>query len=114
MLDDYMEECLLLECTRQPDGLGGFRTAYQESMAFRGGVTSVMTREATVAQAPAEAVTPVLVHEWGVTLCLGDIVRRVSDGCCYRVTGRSSDMRTPDIAGLAYAQVPVERLVNGP
>ena len=48
-----------------------------------------------------------------MTLCLGDIVRRVSDGCCYRVTGRSSDMRTPDIAGLAYAQVPVERLVNG-
>ncbi len=114
MLDDYMEDFILLECTRQPDGLGGCSTGYRESMAFRGGVTSVMTREAAVGQAPAEAVAPVLVHEWGVTLCLGDIVRRVSDGCCYRVTGRSSDMRTPDIAGLAYAQVPVERLVNGP
>ena len=114
MLDDYMEDFILLECSRQPDGLGDSRTAYQESMAFRGGVTSVMTREVTVGQASAEAVAPVLVHEWGVTLCLGDIVRRVSDGCCYRVTGRSSDMRTPDIAGLAYAQVPVERLVNDP
>ena len=114
MLDDYMEDFILLECTRQPDGLGGCSTGYRESMAFRGGVTSVMTRQATVGQASAEVVAPVLVHEWGVTLCLGDIVRRVSDGCCYRVTGRSSDMRTPDIAGLAYAQVPVERLVNGP
>ena len=53
MLDDYMEDFILLECTHQPDNLGGSRTAYQESMAFRGGVTSVMTREATVAQASA-------------------------------------------------------------
>ncbi|MGN0778889.1 MAG: hypothetical protein ACI4MJ_07070 [Aristaeellaceae bacterium] len=114
MLEHYMEDFLLLECVREPDGMGGFRTAYEESMAFRGGVTATMSREITVAQSARDAVIPVLVHEWGVTLRCGDIIRRVSDGECYRVTGRSSDMRTPDMAALAYAQVPVERLVNGP
>ena len=112
MLSHYMEDFILLECVRTPDGLGGSSTVYEESMCFQGGVTCVMSREIQRAESAAEAVSPVLVHEWGVTLRLGDIVRRVSDGVCYRVTGCSSDMRTPAIAGFAFAQVNVERLVN--
>lgn len=114
MLQDFMEDFILLEHTRQDDGLGGCVDGYMESMAFQGGVTAAPARRTTLADQPFDLSTPVLVHEWGVTLALDDIVRRVSDGVCYRVAGRSSDMRTPDIAGFAFAQVPVERLVTAP
>lgn len=114
MLQDYMEDFILLEHIRQPDGLGGFIDTYEESMAFQGGLTSVMSRRTGLADQPFVQATPLLIHEWGVTLALDDIVRRVSDGVCYRVTGQSSDMRSPAIAGFAFAQVPVERLVTAP
>ncbi len=114
MLGDYMEDFILLERTDTPDETGGIASVYEESMAFRGGVTAVMASEIDIAQRPARRLTPVLVHEWGVTLRQGDVVRRVSDGRCYRVTGHSSDMRTPLCAGFAFAQVPVEGLVSAP
>ena len=55
-----------------------------------------------------------LLHDWEVTLMQGDRVRRARDGAVYRVTGLSGDMRAPDLSGLAFAQVPVERLVTAP
>lgn len=114
MLSDYMEDFILLERADTPDETGGITSVYEESMAFRGGVTAVMAHETTVARRPARRLTPVLLHEWGVTLRQGDVVRRVSDGRYYRVTGHSSDMRTPMKAGFTFAQVPVERLVSAP
>lgn len=114
MLQDYMEDFILLEHTRQDDGLGGAIDMYEESMAFQGGITAVAARRTDLAEQRFALASPMLIHEWGVTLALDDIVRRVSDGTCYRVTGRSSDMRTPEAAGFAFAQVPVERLVSAP
>ena len=114
MLDNYLEDFILLEHTSCPDGMGGFTHTYEESIAFQGGITAAPARRTTLADQPFDLSSPVLVHEWGVTLMPDDIVRRVTDGVYYRVVGRSSDMRTPACAGFAFAQVPVERLVGAP
>ena len=112
MLQDYWEDFILLERSRLKDDMGGHTDIYEESMAFQGGITAAPARRTTLAERPFDLSTPMLIHEWGVTLAPDDIVRRVSDGVCYRVTGRSSDMRTPAMAGFSFAQVPVERLVD--
>ncbi|MBQ8653975.1 MAG: hypothetical protein IJ507_03480 [Clostridia bacterium] len=112
MLQDYLEDFILLECIREDDGLGGSDCRWEESMAFQGGVTHMTARRGEIGGAAADPLTLALVHEWGVTLQLDDMVRRVADGVCYRVLGRSSDMRSPDFSALAFSQVPVERLVT--
>lgn len=112
MLQDYFEDFTLLTCTQSPDGLGGNTIAWAEGITFRGGVTQVVGREIDSAGLLALKTTPVLLHEWDVTLSQGDRIRRLRDGAEYRVAGRSDDMRTPLLAGMAFCQVPVERLVT--
>jgi len=114
MLQDYFEDFILLERSQADDGLGGFSSGWTEGVTFRGGVTQVVGREVDPTGLLALKTMPMLLHEWDVTLVLDDRVRRLSDGAVFRVTGQSGDMRTPAISGMAYCQVPVERVVTAP
>lgn len=114
MLRDYFEDFVLLERTQSDDELGGTAEVWQEGVTFLAGVTQVMGKEIDVCGLLAMKATPVLLHEWDVTLVQGDRVRRLRDGAEFRITGHSSDMRTPPMAGTAYCQVPIERLVTAP
>lgn len=114
MLEDYFEDFILLTRTQTPDSLGGTETQWADGPAFRGGVTQVVGRETSVGGLSALYTVPMLLHDWEVTLAQGDRVRRTRDGAVYRVTGASGDMRTPGLSGMAFAQVPVERLVTAP
>lgn len=111
MLQDYFEEFILLERTQAEDGLGGNDENWAEGIRFRGAVTQVVGKEAAPAGLTALKTVPMLLHEWDVTLSQDDRIRRLSDGAEFRVAGRSGDMRTPAISGMAFCQVPVERLV---
>lgn len=114
MLADHFEDFVLLEPTRQEDGMGGAAESWTDSMRFRGGITAVPGSETSVAGLSALRTSPALLHDWDVTLIQGDRIRRLRDGAEYRVTGQSDDMRTPVIASFAFCQVPVERLVTAP
>lgn len=114
MLSDYMEPFILLEPTDTPAPDGGLCRTWGEALIFQGGLTAVMAVETDLADQQARRLSPVLLHEWGVTLRQGDLVQRQADGAFFRVAGHSSDMRTPLKAGFAFAQVPVERLVTAP
>ena len=114
MLSDYFEEFILLERTAADDDLGGTDVAWQAGVSFRGGVTQVVGKEIDPCGLLALKTAPMLLHEWDVTLVQGDRVRRLSDGAEFRVAGCSHDMHTPPMAGMAYCQVPVERLVTAP
>ena len=114
MLQDYFEDFVLLERTQTDDALGGASTAWTEGISFRGGVTQVVGKEVDPAGLHALKTVPMLLHEWDVSLAQDDRVRRLRDGAEFRVIGQSDDMRTPLISGLAFCQVPVERLVTAP
>lgn len=114
MLQDYFEDFILLAPVRVPDDLGGVSASWREGVPFRGAVTQVVGKETDPCGLLALKTTPMLLHEWDVTLSQDDRIRRISDGAEFRVTGRSGDMRTPAISGMAYCQVPVERLVLAP
>ena len=114
MLRDYFEDFILLEHTCTEDDLGSVSVTWQEGVAFRGGLTHMVGKEVDPCGLMALKTTPMLLHEYDVTLAQGDVIRRVSDGAHFRVAGHSGNMRTPPHAGLAYCQVPVERLVTAP
>lgn len=114
MLQDYFEDFILLERTQADDGLGGTDESWREGITFRGGMTQVVGKEIDPSGLMALKTTPMLLHEWDVTLVQGDRIRRVSDGAEFHIAGNSSDMRTPPISAMTYCQVPVERLVTAP
>jgi len=114
MLRDYFEDFILLERSQSPDELGGTDVSWKDGIRFRGGVTQVVGKEIDPCGLLALKTSPMLLHEWDVTLQQDDRIRRLSDGAEFRVTGNSSDMRTPPMAGTVYCQVPVERLVAAP
>lgn len=114
MLQDYFEDFVLLEPTQTADDLGGTTVTWVDGTPFRGGVTQVVGKEIDPAGLLALKTVPMLLHEWDVTLSQGDCIRRVRDGAVYRVMGQSDDMRTPLVSGMAFCQVPVERLVTAP
>lgn len=113
MLTDHFERFTLLERRAVPDGLGSTEEAWQSVTLFQGALTHDCGETISVGGRAALRMTPVLLHEFDVTLQMGDCVRRERDGSLWRVAGRSDDMRTPAFSGLSFAQVPVERLVIG-
>ena len=113
MIQDHFERFTLLERRAVPDGLGGEEVSLHPVMRFQGALTHTCGEELSVGGRAMLRSTPVLLHEFDVTLRSGDCVRRERDGSLWRVTGRSGDMRTPAFSGLAFAQVPVEGLVSG-
>lgn len=111
MLNDYFESFMLLEKHAEADGAGSERVAFSPVTAFRGGLTHSSGEEVAIGGRMTLKSTPMLLHDFDVTLMQGDYVRRERDGAIYRVTGCTADMRTPAFSGLAFGQVPVERLV---
>lgn len=111
MLRDYFEPFTLLEKRSEPDQLGSGQAAFADVTCFQGGLTQEAGSEVSVGGRMTLKCTPMLLHDLDVTLVPGDYVRRERDGTLWRIAGRTADMRTPAYAGLAFAQVPVERLV---
>lgn len=112
MICDYWETFCRLVPVRMPDDLGGTDTAWTEDTYFAGGVIDAAGTCVTPGGLPTLQTQTMLLHSPEITLGLHDRVRRLRDGAEYLVTGSSDDRRTPPCAALAYACVPVERLVT--
>ena len=111
MLTDYFEPFTLLEENSEADGMGGEQINLQHLLSFRGALTHTAGTERSIGGRMTLESTPMLLHEFDVTLAPGDCVRRERDGTLWRVTGLSDNMRTPALSDLSFAQVRVERLV---
>lgn len=113
MIDQFFEPFTLLTPACIQDGLGGTATELTPFVAFRGALTQIAAQEQDTAGRMSLRSRPVLLHDFDVTLRMGDRVRREKDGAIYRVAGRPEDMRTPAFSSLRFAQVPVERWDHG-
>lgn len=111
MIQRWFEPFTMLIAIARSDSLGGHQIRFDTDFPFQGVLTFTTGKEITAGGQPLLEETPVLLHEFDVTLVPGDYVRREQDGAVYRVTGRSDSMRAPTYSGLRFAQVPVERVV---
>ena len=111
MVTDYWEEFRRMNRADMPDGLGGQAEALSPGEGFQAGLCPERAQEASPGGAAAVRERYQLVHEAGVTLGPGEIVRRERDGALYRAVGHSEYGRAPQRGRLAFCQVRVERLV---
>lgn len=108
LMNDFAEECTLLEKTRTPDGEGGWITTWVDGMAFLAAITYNTSIEARVAEAEGMKATYTVTTDKGTKLDYLDVFRRERDGQIFRVTSQGDDKQTPDRASFQVSQVAAE------
>lgn len=108
LVDEFKEDCVLLEKQRTPDGEGGWRTEWREGAAFRAAIVMDTTLRARVAESQGMTAIYTVTTDRSLPLDFHDVFRRVRDGQVFRVTSDSDDKRTPDVATFQFHQVNAE------
>lgn len=111
MIQKWFEPFTLMVPELESTRLGSDEGGFTEGMPFSGVVSFHTGSEVSTAGQMVLEETPVLLHEFDVTLSPNDYVRRERDGAIYRVTSRTDSMRAPEFSGLRFCQVHVERVV---
>lgn len=111
MIEKWFEPFTLLEPAFEDTGLGSMEGGFTEGTSFSGVVSYHTGSEVSAAGQLVLEETPVLLHEFDVTLSPNDYVRRDRDGAIFRVTSPADSMRAPEFSGLRFCQVRVERVV---
>lgn len=100
LLDDFSQQCVLMEKKRVPDGAGGYEVTWTEGAEFLNYQALDTSMEA--ARAEKEGVTSVysaLVNKT-VPIEYMDYFRDVASGVTYRVTSNPEEREAPKSRGL--------------
>lgn len=108
LLQEYMEQCQLIEKKRVPDGEGGFITSWSDGAAFNAAVVCNNTMAARTAEKQGVTSLYTVTCEQNAKLEYHDVFRRLSDGKIFRVTSDGDDVQTPKRATFQVSQVTAE------
>lgn len=109
VMNDFVEDCTLLEKTRVPDGEGGWTNSWVDGMEFKAAITYDTTIQARVAESEGMKSTYTVTTDKSMPLDFHDVFRRDSDGQVFRVTSQGSDRVTPQSASFQVSQVAAEK-----
>lgn len=111
LLSESMEECVLLDKKRVPDGEGGFITTWVDGAKFDAAIMFDSSMQARTAE--KQGVTSFYTVTTGTVARLEyhDVFRRISDGKVFRVTSDGDDKVTPAKASFQLSQVTAEEWV---
>ena len=108
LLEKAMEEVVLMEKHREPDGEGGFITNWQESITFKCAITFDTSIQARVAEAQGVTSRYTVTTGKNAKLDFHDVIKRLRDGKVFRITSDSDDKQTPSSASFQFLQVTAE------
>lgn len=108
LMNDFAEECTLLEKTRVHDGEGGWTTNWVDGLEFVAAITYDTTIQARVAESEGMRATYTVTTDKATQLDFHDVFRRKRDGQIFRVTSQGDDKRTPPSATFQVSQVAAE------
>lgn len=108
LMNDFVEDCILVEKTRTPDGEGGWRVTWVDGMEFKAAITYDTTLQARLAESEGMQATYTVTTEKSMKLDYHDVFRRVRDGQIFRVTSQGGDKMTPKSASFQVSQVAAE------
>lgn len=109
LVENFMEDCVMLEKHRVPDGQGGFNTQWNEGTQFMAAIVKDNTLAARVAEKQGVTEVYTVTTAAGVALDFHEVFRRVRDGAVFRATSNALDSRPPDVATFDFEQVSAER-----
>ena len=108
LLDDYMENCVMIDKTSVSDGRGGFDYAFVKGAEFQAAITLDNSIQAKIAEQQGVTGIYSVTTQKSINLQYHDIFRRSSDGKVFRVTSDGDDKKTPVSATLNMRQVSAE------
>lgn len=98
ILDEYIQitgKCALLDARRIPDGVGGYKIQYVESIEFDAAIAKNTSIEAQIAEKQGVTGLYQVSTSRNIKLQYHDVFRRKSDGKIFRVTSDGTDMAAP-------------------
>ena len=111
LLTQAMEDVVMLEKKRIPDGEGGFTTDWADGVQFKAAITFNSSLEAKVAEKQGVTSLYSVICPINAKLEYHDVIRRLRDGKIFRITSDGDDEITPDSATFQCAKVSAEERV---
>ena len=112
LLTQAMEDVVLMEKKREPDGEGGFLPAvWVDGASFKAAITFNSSMEARTAEKQGVTSLYTVTVPLNCKLEYHDSFRRLRDGKVFRVTSDGDDKITPASASFQFAQVTAEEWV---
>ena len=111
LLTQAMEDVVMLEKNRVPDGEGGFTVEWVDGVSFKSAITFDSSMEARTAEKQGVTSLYTVTVPVNAKLEYHDVFRRVRDGKVFRVTSDGDDKITPASASFQFAQVTAEEWI---
>ena len=112
LLTQAMEDVVLMEKKREPDGEGGFLPAvWVDGASFKAAITFNSSMEARTAEKQGVTSLYTVTVPLNCKLEYHDSFKRLRDGKVFRVTSDGDDKITPTSASFQFAQVTAEEYV---
>ena len=109
LLTQAMEDVVLMEKKREPDGEGGFLPAvWVDGASFKAAITFNSSMEARTAEKQGVTSRYTITAPLNAKLEYHDVLKRLRDGKVFRVTSDGDDKITPASASFQFAQVTAE------
>ena len=111
LLTQAMEDVVMLEKKRVPDGEGGFTTSWADGVQFKAAITFDSSMEARAAEKQGVTSLYTVTVPPNAKLEYHDVIKRVQDGKIFRITSDGDDKVTPGSASFQFAQVTAEEWI---
>ena len=108
LLSDALETCVMMDKRTEPDGYGGYTTAYTEGAEFKAAIVFDASMEARTANKQGVTSLYTVTTTRALTLEYHDVFKRIRDGKVFRVTSDGDDKFTPQSTALDMRQVTAE------
>lgn len=115
LLDDFMENCIIIDKRTVEDGYGGTITEWVDGAKFEAAITLDSSIEAKIGEKQGVTALYTVTTSKALNLQYHDVFKRLSDNKVFRVKSDGDDNHTPRSANLNMRQVSAEEwsLPNG-
>ena len=111
LLTQAMEDVVMLEKKRVPDGEGGFTTEWADGVQFKAAISFDSSMEARTAEKAGVTSLYTVTVPTNAKLGYHDCIKRLRDGKVFRITSDGDDKITPPSASFQFLQVTAEEYV---
>ena len=112
LLTQAMEDVVLMEKKREPDGEGGFLPAkWVDGVRFKAAITFDSSMQARTAEKDGVTSLYTVTVPKNAKLEYHDVIKRLEDGKVFRITSDGDDKMTPESASFQVLQVTAEEWI---
>lgn len=108
LLEEYMDECVILNKSTTNDGYGGYTTEWTDGATFASAITLDTSMQARIGETQGVTALYTVTTSKALNLQYHDVFRRIRDGKIFRVTSDGDDKKTPSSASINMRQVSAE------